>query len=322
MSDDNRKSGVEWFSGQGFRAVPVQVRKWGAAENRTSQEPTKRTEIADGTESGNVSGSGAWTEDLLAAEEPLEIRVQFGTSPRRQLRSVAVTMRTPGEDLELAAGFLFTEGLICSPAEVVAIRHCHSGQQSSANVVKVTLKEGCDVRLEGTERHFYTTSSCGICGKASLAALDHRGLKPLASSQSWVPPSWVADLPNRLRAAQRVFEQTGGLHASGLFHANGDLELLREDIGRHNALDKLIGRKFLEGACPLNQYVLLLSGRVSFELVQKAIVAEIPMIVAIGAPSSLAVSTAEKYGVTLVGFNSRQRFNCYCHAERLNWAMS
>jgi FdhD protein len=250
--------------------------------------------------------------DELAVEEPLEIRLGHDRDGRRALRSVSITMRTPGHDRELAAGFLFTEGIINAPEQVAGIRAC-----GGANAVRVDLRPGVVVDLARLERHFYTSSSCGVCGKTSMEAV--RVLCPirLPDDRPVVEASVIHRLPATLLAAQRTFERTGGLHASALFDAGGDLLALREDVGRHNALDKLIGARFLDGRTPLSTAVLLVSGRASFELVQKAAVAGIPMLAAVGAPSSLAVEMAREHGMTLLGFVRPERFNGYSAPERI-----
>jgi FdhD protein len=265
------------------------------------------------------------SHDVLAVEEPLEIRLGIGASHR----PISITMRTPGDDAELAAGFLFTEGILKSPEQIEHVRHCglKIGKQKGAldraaalnsNTIRVDLEEGVDVDFERLERHFYTTSSCGVCGKASIEAL-HTGATKLPDlDQPQLESNLIHTLPEKLRAAQDVFAQTGGLHASALFTIDGRLELVREDVGRHNALDKVIGAKFLAGALPLSDNVLLVSGRASFELVQKALVAGIPILVAVGAPSSLAVELAKEFGMTVVGFARGDSFNVYCGVGRIS----
>lgn len=241
-------------------------------------------------------------QDLLAVEEPLQIRAGA--------RDVAVTMRTPGHDAELAAGFLFTEGLVRRACDIAYIK-------CSANTADVTLAEGAVIDLDGSERNFYMTSSCGVCGKASIDALENAGCTTLPPGISKIDDRLIRSLPAKLREAQTVFNRTGGLHASGLFSAEGRLIVLREDVGRHNAVDKLVGRALLDGRLPLNDCVLMLSGRTSFELVQKAVMAGIPVLAAVGAPSSLAVKTALRFGLTLIGFLRDDRFNVYSGTERI-----
>jgi FdhD protein len=256
--------------------------------------------------------------DHLATEEPLEIRVLAGG----ERRTVAVTMRTPGADFALAAGFLFSEGVIGSRAEIRRITYCVDPDidaDQRYNIVNVELRAGALPDLATLERHFMTTSACGVCGKASLDALHLRG-------QAAVPPGpavsadLITILPDRLRAGQGLFDVTGGLHAAGLFDSTGNLLAVREDVGRHNALDKLVGWALLDGRLPLHDHIILVSGRVSFELVQKALAAGVPIICAISAPSSLAVSLAAEFGMTLIGFLRGERFNVYTGRERIRTA--
>jgi FdhD protein len=265
---------------------------------------------------------GVWTDawDTLAAEEPLEIRLRWweGTQERRE--SIAVTMRTPGDDFELAAGFLHGEGIVNGRDDIVDVSWCvdgiDEGEPQMFNIVTVTLRPDVPFDIARLDRHFYTTSSCGICGKATLEALEVRGCDPLPAGPS-VDPVIIQSLPAALRRSQEVFERTGGLHAAGLFDRDGKLLALHEDVGRHNALDKLIGTQLLAGNCPLDGCLLLLSGRASFELLQKALVARIPLVAAVGAPSSLAVSLAESFNMTLLGFVRPDGFNVYTGAARV-----
>ena len=252
--------------------------------------------------------------DYLASEEPLEIRLLFGPSTDRRQQNVSVTMRTPGQDFELATGFLFTEGIVRSASDIVDIRHCGGLQ---ANVVRVSLKEDVAVNISKLERNFYTTSSCGVCGKASIEAVRtvSRLEKPRTIFQ--LSADALLALPDKLRVAQSVFENTGGLHGCALFDSSENLVMCREDVGRHNAVDKLIGAALINHFFPLEKYVLLLSGRASFELVQKASMAGIQMIAAVGAPSSLAVQMAAEADITLVGFLRNGGFNIYTHNERV-----
>jgi FdhD protein len=236
-------------------------------------------------------------QDLLAVEEPLQIRVNG--------RDLSITMRTPGHDRELAAGFLFTEGIVKTRADLLSI-------ESGDNSVTLTLAAGVDL---GAARNFYTTSSCGVCGKASIDSLHAVGCSMLPHLR--ISREIIHGLPEKLRAAQAVFDHTGGLHGAALFDSAGAIELVREDVGRHNAVDKLIGAAFLDGRLPLAQRILLLSGRASFELIQKAVVAGIPVVAAVGAPSSLAVQTALRFGMTLLGFVRDGRFNVYSGLSRL-----
>ncbi len=266
--------------------------------------------------------TGPWTEqeDHLAAEEPMETRLVWEEGAGRVLRqTIAVTMRTPGDDFQLAAGFLHGEAILKSPDDVVDISYClDDGDEPQAlNVVSVTLRPGLAFDPKRLERNFYTTSSCGVCGKAAMEALEIVGCERLTSPAPRVGAAVLRDLPARLREAQETFTWTGGLHAAGLFDRHGRLLGLREDVGRHNALDKLIGSLFMEGRLPLHDGVVLLSGRASFELLQKALVARIPIVASVGAPSSLAVEVAESFNITLVGFLGAEGFNVYTAPERI-----
>ena len=265
-----------------------------------------------------VRSDDTHVEDLVAIEEPLEIRLGFLHRGLHGQKSVSITMRTPGSDAELAVGFLVGEGILREPGNVREVRHCGSEEEGreNRNVVRVELAEGVDVDLGRLQRNFYTTSSCGVCGKTSLDALAIQGIDPVAA-QWTVASSLISSLPGALRERQRVFEQTGGLHAAALFGRDGTLLDVREDVGRHNAMDKVVGASFLAGALPLDEHVLLLSGRASFELLQKALAAGIAVVAAVGAPSSLAVELADTFGITLLGFVRDGRFNCYTHADRL-----
>jgi FdhD protein len=242
--------------------------------------------------------SVAAAQDLLAVEEPLELVVNG--------RNLAVTMRTPGHDRELAAGFLFTEGIVQNPSQITTIFH-------AGNRVEVTIEGAPDF----AERRFYLTSSCGVCGKASIEALESIGCPFLDRSRPVIPADLIPRLPVALRSGQSVFEHTGGLHAAALFDSAGQLLDLKEDIGRHNAVDKLVGNAVLNGAVPLDRHILMLSGRAGFELIQKALMAGIAIVASVGAPSSLAVETALRYGMTLAGFVRDGRYNVYSGQERL-----
>ncbi|HEX2189440.1 MAG TPA: formate dehydrogenase accessory sulfurtransferase FdhD [Longimicrobiaceae bacterium] len=254
--------------------------------------------------------------DALATEEPLELRVApAGAPPQR----VAVTMRTPGSDFELAAGFLFTEGVLRDGSDVAAIRYCVDAEADGAqqyNVVSVHLAPGAPFDPDSLRRNFYTTSSCGVCGKASIEAVRGGGC-PVAGPGPAVSAATLLALPARLREAQAVFERTGGLHAAALFTPGGELLRAREDVGRHNAVDKLVGAALLAGELPLSDRVLLVSGRLSFELGQKAARAGVAVLAGVSAPSSLAVELAEEAGTTLVGFLREGRFNVYAGGERI-----
>ncbi|MEU3844937.1 formate dehydrogenase accessory sulfurtransferase FdhD [Streptomyces sp. NPDC028635] len=257
-------------------------------------------------------GVAAWRPDTLAAEEPMEIRVGG--------RPLAVTMRTPGDDFDLAAGFLVSEGVLHAAADVTAIRYCAGATADGGNtynVVDVSLAPGVPAPDASLERNFYTTSSCGLCGKAGLDAVRTSAAWTVSGDPLRIGPDLPARLPGRLRAAQKVFDSTGGLHAAGLFSADGDLLCLREDVGRHNAVDKVVGHALRAGLLPLRGHVLMVSGRASFELVQKAVMAGIPMLAAVSAPSSLAVDLAEESGLTLVGFLRGESMNVYAGAGRL-----
>ncbi|MGH3403284.1 MAG: formate dehydrogenase accessory sulfurtransferase FdhD [Streptosporangiaceae bacterium] len=252
--------------------------------------------------------------DLLAAEEPLGIRVGG--------EALALTMRTPGDDIDLAAGFLVSEGVVAGPADIAGIMICdgqrcgHAGHDGMGNIADVTLRPGLAVAA-GLRRSFMTTSACGVCGKASIEELAVASRFDLAADQARVTPEVLAGLPEELRAAQRVFESTGGLHAAGLFTAAGQLLAVREDVGRHNAVDKIVGWALRSGRLPLAGCVLLASGRASFELVQKSVLAGIPVLAAVSAPSSLAADLAQESGLTLVGFLRGGSMNVYTGAERI-----
>jgi FdhD protein len=248
--------------------------------------------------------------DSLATEEPMEIRVD---QPGAEQRSVAVTMRTPGDDFALAAGFLFTEGLITGQADVQSIRYCSvPREEQHYNVVSVAVTRTLEL---GTQRSFYATSSCGICGKASLDLIDVK-CAALADGPL-VQAATILRLPHELRRVQRLFDKTGGLHAVALFDPTGRLVCSFEDVGRHNAVDKLVGSELLAGHLPLSESVLLVSGRASFEIIQKAATAGIPIVCAVSAPSSLAVEAARRFGLTLIGFLRDERFNVYTRPDRI-----
>lgn len=267
-----------------------------------------------------ISGAkGQTVSDQLAREEPLEIQVAYGPEEARQWKTVAITMRTPGHDRELAAGFLIGEGLLRSLEQIEAVhsRGPRQDGESWQNTVRVTLRPGVVLDLARLERNFYTTSSCGVCGKTSLEALEMNFFPPLPAMEWWIEGATIRALPARLREAQTTFEQTGGLHAAGLFTPEGRAVVVREDVGRHNAVDKVIGSQFLAGRGPLSDLLLVVSGRASFELMQKALASGIPLLVAVGAPSSLAVEVAEKFGATLIGFTKASGFNIYTGEERV-----
>jgi FdhD protein len=250
--------------------------------------------------------------DQLAVEEPLEIRVRG--------RALAVTMRTPGHDVELAHGFLLTEGVIEGVTDVRDARYCDSVDdegRNTYNVLDVGLAEGVPEPETGVERNFYTTSSCGVCGKASLDAVRLRSKHSPAEDDVRVAAGALAGLPDALRRHQQVFDRTGGLHAAGLFTADGTLLVVREDVGRHNAVDKVLGWALLQGRIPARGCVLVVSGRASFELAQKAVMAGVPVLAAVSAPSSLAVELADECGLTLAGFVRGGSMNVYTHFGRI-----
>jgi FdhD protein len=270
--------------------------------------------------------------DSLAIEEPLEIQLNYGPPDSRKTRSISVTMRTPGDDFDLAAGFLMTEGVIRDANDIEQITYAgdFSGDDaqspeaidvlkfgSKQNIVRVDLAAAIPVNMGSLQRNFYTTSSCGICGKASLLAL-RAVCPPRAANNFRIDAQLLYRLPERLRASQGVFDRTGGLHGAGLFDSTGNLLALHEDVGRHNAVDKLIGSEFLADRTPLRDRLLLLSGRASFELLQKALMGGLPMVAAVGAPSSLAVKVAREFDITLVGFLRDDRFNIYHGSERID----
>ena len=251
--------------------------------------------------------------DSLATEEPMEIRLISGDA--RQ--TVAVTMRTPGADFELAAGFLYGEGIVSSPEDIRRISYCVDvDAEQQYNIVNVELRGGHSYDPRPLERHFYTTSACGVCGKASLEQLELRGC-PVIPPGPEVAPEKIYALPEKLREEQGLFDATGGLHAAALFDREGELVALREDVGRHNATDKLVGWALLEGRLPLSDHIVMVSGRSSFEILQKCLTAGVPIVCAISAPSSLAVDVARRFGMTLVGFLRGNRFNVYSGHERV-----
>lgn len=275
--------------------------------------PSHFLSVASATVSRRLpSGKFVIRPDSLAVEEPLEIRVRG--------RNVAVTMRTPGRDAELAAGFLLTEGLIRRRGDVVGIAHCRQGNAAnSQNTLNIFLAPSVHVNLAQLTRHVFASSSCGLCGKASIEAV-HRHFAPVNSNSSpTISARKLTHLPDRLRAVQRTFAETGGLHAAAVFDLKGKLVVLREDVGRHNAVDKVVGHGFLKNKLPFEQHILLVSGRASFEILQKALAARIPIVAAISAPSSLAVDFARANGQTLIGFLRGAKMNIYSHPERISW---
>ncbi|HEV3234881.1 MAG TPA: formate dehydrogenase accessory sulfurtransferase FdhD [Candidatus Dormibacteraeota bacterium] len=253
--------------------------------------------------------------DSVATEEPMETRILLGG----KRHTVAVTMRTPGADFDLAVGFLYGEGVIGSRDQVRRISYCVDEDVDADqryNIINVELAGDAEPDLHVLERHFYTSSACGVCGKASLEAIQVRGC-PAPSAGPVVDPEMLYGLPDKLRQKQGLFEATGGLHAAALFSASGELVAVSEDVGRHNAVDKLVGRALMEGRLPLADHIVLVSGRSSFEILQKCVAAGVPMVCSVSAPSSLAVDVAREFGVTLVGFLRGRRLNVYAGEERV-----
>lgn len=295
-------------------------------ESTAARDRTARTEIVRFDESSSDT-----LQDDVAIEEPLEMQLAYGSREAEQVKSISVTMRTPGHDFELAAGFLMTEGIVDDSNNIVDIAYVSHVPASTVargeddpilpyqperNVVRITLAPDVTVSLANLERNFYTTSSCGICGKASLLAL--RAVCPARSVNCFqVAAEVLYSLSATLRTAQAVFDKTGGLHAAGLFDDHGFLQAIREDVGRHNAVDKLLGAEFLADRTPLRNRLLFLSGRASFELLQKSLMAGLPMVVSVGAPSSLAVQVAKEFDITLVGFLRHDHFNVYHGANHI-----
>ena len=259
------------------------------------------------------AGKISETDDKVAVEEPLEIQLAYSTDTGRMQKNIAITMRTPGNDEELAAGFLFTEGIIKNITAIQKIKQ----QSVDENRVLVTLQENIVPVLANASRNFYSTSSCGICGKASINAIRTVSLYGDEKDNICINSSILYHLQDKLKKQQKIFEDTGGIHASALFDLNGNFIMLREDVGRHNALDKIIGAALLNKQLPLNNGILFLSGRAGFELVQKAAMAGIKIIAAVGAPSSLAVELAKETGITLIGFLRNDRFNIYSGEQRI-----
>ena len=256
-------------------------------------------------------------QDVVTVEEPLEIRVEFTRNGVRETSAVSVTMRTPSNDFELAAGFLYGEGLLGAREDVAEISYCQSDEPQKYNIVVVKLRPGTLFDPGALSRNFYMSSSCGVCGKASLEAVEVRGCEQIPNEGLRVDPAILSSLPEKLRAQQDLFDRTGGIHAAGRFDGAGELVSVREDVGRHNAVDKIVGEAFLAGELPLGRTVLVVSGRTSFEIMQKALAAGIPLVVAVGAPSSLAVDLARRFNMTLLGFTRSDGFNVYAGAERI-----
>jgi FdhD protein len=256
--------------------------------------------------------------DLIVTEEPLEIRIGYGQQKDRSQFTLSVTMRTPGNDEELCLGFLYSEGIIQGKKDVMTVKYCgiQDNSEEKDNVMRVELFPHISFDPAQFNRNFYTASSCGVCGKASIESLSIN-CDTLNHIDSKISSSMLFELPDKLQQAQMVFGHTGGLHASGLFDLHGNMLMLMEDVGRHNALDKLVGSFLMKESDPFAKAVLVLTGRISFDLVQKAVRAGIPMIAAVGAPSSLAVDVAKTYGITLIGFLKEDKFNVYCKKQRV-----
>lgn len=256
--------------------------------------------------------------DLVVVEEPFEIRVGYGGDGSRQQATITVTMRTPGDDEHLCLGFLYTEGMITSAKDVMSVKYCNNkgDVDGGENVMRVELTPSLDFNPNDFQRNFYTNSSCGVCGKASI---DHvkQSCEVVVDTGFQISTRIINSLTEKLEAAQSIFKHTGGLHACALFTSEGSLILHKEDVGRHNALDKLIGKLVIGDGLPAQETILMLSGRISFELVQKAVKARIPIIAAVGAPSSLSIELAKEYGVTLIGFLKDNSFNVYTGYQRI-----
>ena len=257
--------------------------------------------------------------DYVAVEEPLEIRLGYSTPDGRATRSVSITMRTPGNDRELAAGFLYTEAIIRRPEDIASIETCGPPAPDSGNhnVIRVDLLPNVTVDLGKLQRHFYTTSSCGVCGKTSLDAIRVALAQPFNNVDTRFSRAVLTTIPDRLRQAQHTFEETGGLHAAAAFNSQGDLSVTMEDVGRHNAVDKVVGSLLLNKELPANELGLMVSGRASFELMQKTLVAGMPLLAAVSAPSSLAVQLAVEFNMSLIGFLRGNTFNIYAGEERI-----
>lgn len=262
--------------------------------------------------------SNELTPDLVVSEEPLEIRIGHGLEGDRKQFSLSVTMRTPGNDEALCVGFIFTEGIINSFDEVLSVKYCEDlgRKEGMENLMRVELEPSVKIDSEQFKRNFYTTSSCGVCGKSSIDSIKVT-CQPIGNEEMLVAKKLLFAMPDKLRDAQKVFEHTGGLHACGLFDLEGNLIAHNEDVGRHNALDKLLGSMLMKHSDDAQKSVLMLSGRICFELVQKALRAGIQIIAAVGAPSSLAINLADEFGITLIGFLKNERFNIYTGKQRV-----
>jgi FdhD protein len=272
------------------------------------------------TQISKVSGDQQLSQtDRIAVEEPLEIQLCSATIDGAAAKSISITMRTPGDDAELSVGFLYTESIIHNPSEIVSVESVGETDADTGlrNTIRVNLVPEVEIDLGRLERHFYTTSSCGVCGKASIDALHVTGLNALHDNHSEFRRDVIVAMPDKLMAEQRLFSETGGLHAAALFDQDGNIIVVKEDVGRHNAVDKVIGWMFMNGRLPAQHQGLLVSGRASFELMQKSLVAGIPLLAAVGAPSSLAVRVAKDFGMTLIGFLRDDRFNIYSDTARI-----
>lgn len=289
------------------------------ADRIRSREVGPELQVEQRAVTRRQAGRATQTADGVAIEEPLEIRLAYGPDGQRAEASISITMRTPGADPELAVGFLFGEGLIARADDVRSADACGPSAPGRTfhNVVRVELASHVDLEPARLLRHFYTTSSCGVCGKASLDALRQQPRLTAADAAFRISNEALTALPAMLGARQETFARTGGLHGVGLFDAHGSIEAVYEDVGRHNALDKLVGAGLQTGTLPWSTRGVLLSGRASFELLQKAMMAGAPLVAAIGAPSSLAIDLAQEFGLTLVGFLRRDGFNVYSHPERV-----
>lgn len=273
----------------------------------TSQRTTNVTSFDD--------GQVRQRRDQVVTEEPLEVRVVAAG----ESRTVAITMRTPGADFELGAGFLFAEGVVTAKEQITGISYCQDSdlpKEQLYNIVIVELGSGARPDLDSLERHFHVSSACGVCGKASLEAIALRGVKAVPDGPT-ISPDIITSFPDKLRDAQRLFATTGGIHAAGLFTPDGALVEVREDVGRHNAVDKVVGWALLDGRLPLGDHILMVSGRSSFEIAQKALAAGVPVVCSVSAPSTLAIDVANEFGLTLVGFVRDGRFNVYAGPERI-----
>ena len=265
-----------------------------------------------------VDGRMIDRKDVVAVEEPLEIRVEHTRNGVRETTAVSVTMRTPGDDFELTAGFLSGEGLVRDRDDIAEISYCQEDEQQNYNIVVVKLRPGTFFDVDALSRNFYVSSSCGVCGKASLEAVEVRGCEALPDEGLRIDPEILAALPEKLRSRQGLFDRTGGIHAAGRFDETGELISLREDVGRHNAVDKVVGHALLASELPLTRTILMVSGRTSFEIMQKALAAGIPLVAAVGAPSSLAVDLAKTFNISLLGFTRSDGFNVYAGAGRIS----